>query len=896
MAGGSSSKKSSVQQASSQGAWLGNDVDEGHIDALRHHRLLPPASQVSVHLPSSETAPAPAAGEVVVFVEHFYRGFGLPASSFFAEWPQFFSLQPHHLAPNAILQLVAFVVLCEGFVGIEPRVDLWRILFFFKQQSIAMEKSEVEKLKGPRPMMLCGAALVHHRLKSGFPQMPLQDSIKHWQKGFFYVKSADPAQDALNMPPFAIAPPTRRNWDAKSPRPHPEVALICAHLDILGKSGLLGRDLLATMVVRRILPLQRWPHLVCQMSGRLDPCRLSTKRFTPGAVARRVNLISPARMDDGGEWTWGMSPFNRAHPPPMMFKTLQGSLRQPAPDVELSDASEMEDEGTMERRSDSSVGSEDPLESEGTEPSGEYPRHVVADWMDDDEEASFCSDAAFEEDSDEVEEVTSPLLTRGRRQGGGATAADEADGKNGKGATASRPTSKRPAPGPPARQRADGAKRRRGGGRRKVPVVTGEAEDAGEDTASAAERAGWAAADAAERELEIESKRRWDTAAGKAAVGQPRPSRVKRQAEKRAKARQDPSAHARVEEPASEAASRPAPRTEGAQPSELAALEQVDLETIPVSPRAEAAPDALVLHLTAPNAAPDAPGATMDAPDAAHPPPTGEALYDAQVQAYNELRDQHLGANSRIAKLEARLGEVAAEHDALRDAGGRLQEQLDLLQAEKNELEVAGRVELERLRATLQEKEASYSADVDRLASLHLKEVNLKDAALREKDGSLTQKQTQLAKALESAATLQEEIARLTHASKVREREVLEVSHETDGAFQHLFPETKVAADTAVEMCREERRAAGQEVDTTSGWSVEEIGVGLRARLHALGESVAHLQVAGSSMVAALLPEGVEPASMSRLARWFAVGGERLDACRASAARSGAYMALRLAK
>ncbi|KAE8788170.1 hypothetical protein D1007_37868 [Hordeum vulgare] len=532
MANGSSSKKSSAQQASLQGAWLGSDVDEELIDALRHHRLLPPASQVSVRLPSFEASPTPVAGEVVVFAEHFYRGFGLLASSFFAEWLQFFGVQPHHLASNAILQLAAFVVLCEGFMGIKPRVDLWRNLFFFKQQSIAMEKSEVEKLKGPRPMTPCGAALVHHRPKSGFPQMPLQDSMKHWQKGFLYVRSTAPAQDALNMPPFTIAPLTRQNWDAKTPKPHLAVALIRAHLDILGKSGLLGRDLLATMVVRRILPLQRRPHLVYHMSGRLDPCRLSTKRFTPGAVARRVNLISTARMDEGGEWTWGMSPFNRAHPPPMMFKTLQGSLRQPAPDVEASGASEMEDEDAVEHRSDSSAGSEDPLELEGTEPSGEYPQHALADWTDDDEEASFCCNAAFEGDSDEVEEVTGPLPSRGRRQGGGATAADEAAGKKGKGATASR-----------------------------------EAEAADEDTASAAERASWAAADAAERELKIESKRRWDTAAGKTAVGQPRPSRVERPAEKRAMARQDPSAHARLEEPTSEAASRPTQGPKG--PSRL---------------------------------------------------------------------------------------------------------------------------------------------------------------------------------------------------------------------------------------------------------------------------------------------------------------------------------------
>ena len=145
-----------------------------------------------------------------------------------------------------------------------------------------------------------------------------------------------------------------------------------------------------------------------------------------------------------------------------MFKTLQGSLSQPAPDVDA-----------MEPRSDSSAASEDPLESEGTEPSGEYPRHALADWTDDDEEASFCSDAAFEGDSDEVQEVTGPLPSCGRRQGGGATAADEAAGKKGKGATASRPASKRPAPGPPAGQRADGAKRRRGGGRWQVPVVAG---------------------------------------------------------------------------------------------------------------------------------------------------------------------------------------------------------------------------------------------------------------------------------------------------------------------------------------------------------------------------------------------------------------------------------------
>ncbi|KAE8804686.1 hypothetical protein D1007_19356 [Hordeum vulgare] len=421
----SSSKRPSAQKASSQGAWLGSDVGEEHIEVLRHHRLLPPASQVLVRLPGAETGPTPAVGEVVVFTEHFYRGFELPAIAFFAEWLCFFGLQPHHLAPNAILQLSAFVVFCEGFVGIEPRVDLWRSLFFFKQQSIAMEKSE--------------------------------ESVKQWQKGFFYVKNADPALDALNMPPFDIDPPTRLNWATKTPKPISEVALICAHLDILEKGGLLGRDLLTTMVACRILPLQRRPHL--------------------------------------------------------LYANLQASLRPPAPDVDVSDASEIEDEGMIESRSDSSAGLEKPLESEGTESSG-------------------------------AKGAERPLPTR--RLGGRARVPQHLDRLLSGRHRVLQPDSKQAALGDAVAL---------AGGR--------EAEEVEDDTASGAERAGWAAVDAAQRELEMNSKRWWDAAAGKAVVGQSRPSRVEKPVEKRAKARHDPFAHARAEDQASEEASRQAPRAEG---------------------------------------------------------------------------------------------------------------------------------------------------------------------------------------------------------------------------------------------------------------------------------------------------------------------------------------------
>ncbi|KAE8781162.1 hypothetical protein D1007_45606 [Hordeum vulgare] len=201
---------STSKKGQHKGAWLGSDICDGHIDVLRHRRMLPPASLVVVRIPGAETAPTPREGEVIVFDEHFYRGFGLLASNFFANFLTFSGLQPHHLAPNAILQIASFVVLCEGFLGIEPRLDLWQRLLFFKQQSIKMENAEAKKLTGPHPMTPCGAALVHHRTSCGFPQMPLQDSIKQWQRGFFYVKNANPSHDAINRPPFAIDPQTAK--------------------------------------------------------------------------------------------------------------------------------------------------------------------------------------------------------------------------------------------------------------------------------------------------------------------------------------------------------------------------------------------------------------------------------------------------------------------------------------------------------------------------------------------------------------------------------------------------------------------------------------------------------------------------------------------------------------
>ncbi|KAE8772250.1 hypothetical protein D1007_55758 [Hordeum vulgare] len=292
---------------------------------------MPPAKFVSARVPAAENSQAPQAGEVVVFTENFSRRFGLPARNFFSTFLTQFGVQPHHLAANVVLQLAAYVTLCKGFLGTELRVDLWRRLFYFKQGMMKGDAADNVWLTA------YNAALIVHWTSSSFPGLPLQNSVKKWQRVFFYVKNVNPTNDRINMPPF-VDTPSLEKLNSKMDLTHPavEVKLLSARLEILEAEGLTSIDLLATMVAHRILPLQRLPHLICQMGGRHNPCGLSMKVLRASSMAARVNLISSASMDEGDEWEWGKAAYDRANPALMVYG-------QPANDVDMSDPEEIEE-------------------------------------------------------------------------------------------------------------------------------------------------------------------------------------------------------------------------------------------------------------------------------------------------------------------------------------------------------------------------------------------------------------------------------------------------------------------------------------------------------------------------------------------------------------------------
>ena len=90
---------------------MASSVMEGHIQKLRSARYL--SSNIAHRLPDEgELIPTPRPHERVVFLPHFLRGLGFPLHPFVR------GLMFHDLAPNFILNISAFIVVCEAFLCI----------------------------------------------------------------------------------------------------------------------------------------------------------------------------------------------------------------------------------------------------------------------------------------------------------------------------------------------------------------------------------------------------------------------------------------------------------------------------------------------------------------------------------------------------------------------------------------------------------------------------------------------------------------------------------------------------------------------------------------------------------------------------------------------------------
>ena len=107
------------------------------------------AADIAHRLPDAgQIVPTPEPHERVFFLTHFVRGLGFPLHPFVRGLMFYYGLDFHDLAPNFVLNISAFIVVCEAFLRIKPHFGLWLRIFCVKPKIVSDQQAE------------CGGAMV----------------------------------------------------------------------------------------------------------------------------------------------------------------------------------------------------------------------------------------------------------------------------------------------------------------------------------------------------------------------------------------------------------------------------------------------------------------------------------------------------------------------------------------------------------------------------------------------------------------------------------------------------------------------------------------------------------------------------------------------------------------
>ena len=225
---------------------MASTVTEGHIKKLRKAGYL--SNDIAHRLPEEgQLIPTPRPHERVVFLPHFLRGLGFPLHPFVRGLMFYYGLDFHDLAPNFILNISTFIVVCEVFLRIKPHFGLWLKTFNVKPKVVGGRQAE------------CGGAMVGKMPNVTWLEGSFMETIKGWQSGWFYItEPGDPEWAAA--PEFQSGIPTRlTSWK--------ETGLSWGNLEeVTGLQTCVQNlvdkkvklvNVVQVMLFRRILPCQR---------------------------------------------------------------------------------------------------------------------------------------------------------------------------------------------------------------------------------------------------------------------------------------------------------------------------------------------------------------------------------------------------------------------------------------------------------------------------------------------------------------------------------------------------------------------------------------------------------------------------------------------------------------
>ena len=156
----------------------------------------------------------------------------------------YYGLDFHDLAPNFILNISAFIVVCEAFLCIQPHFGLWLKIFNVRPKVVYGEHAE------------CGGAMVSKMPKVVWPTCAFNDSVKEWQQQWFYITEPRGKKWAA-APEFRSGAPLRLtswpekglNWSSSD-----ELSLLQTCVQSVVDKDVKLINVVQVMLVRLVLP------------------------------------------------------------------------------------------------------------------------------------------------------------------------------------------------------------------------------------------------------------------------------------------------------------------------------------------------------------------------------------------------------------------------------------------------------------------------------------------------------------------------------------------------------------------------------------------------------------------------------------------------------------------
>src|SRR3954470_22520326 len=161
----------------------------------------------------------------------------------------YYGLEFHDLAPESILHISSFIVVCEAFLCVTPHFGLWLKTFKIEPKMIEGRHAE------------CGGAVISKNADAPWPEGSFQEESSIWQQEWFYI-TAPRGTKWVAPPVFRSGPPPRlASWVNKGLDwgPSKDVPLLQGRI-----RDLLERDISLVVVTQvmwicRTLPGKRRP-------------------------------------------------------------------------------------------------------------------------------------------------------------------------------------------------------------------------------------------------------------------------------------------------------------------------------------------------------------------------------------------------------------------------------------------------------------------------------------------------------------------------------------------------------------------------------------------------------------------------------------------------------------